>query len=155
TEIIGENTIWTNHELKTDEKKYPGNLITGTILREYKGDKQSRIDSMSDIAAAVEQLTGIPKKDLYKPMKVGGATQRTVFIPSDIWKFKDGQTKLTPYLTPEQKKLKEKIKAGEKKGEKIDLFFLRNQCDDVNVVYDAQDRGLLIKKGKKEYTWSD
>jgi len=155
-EIIGEDIIWRNHELKTGEKKYPGSIITGTILREYKGDKQSRIDSMSDIASAVGQLTGIPKKDLYKTLKVGGATQRIVFIPSDIWKFKDGQSKLTPYLTPEQKNLKEKIKAGEKKGEKIDLFFLRN-CDNTSVIYDAQESGLLIKNKDKdeEYTWSD
>jgi len=153
TETIGENMIWISHELKTaDEKKYPGDLITGTILREYKADKQSKIDSMSDIAAAVEQQTGIRKKDLYKPMWVGGATQRTVFIPSDIWKFKAGQINLKPHLTREQKKMKEKIKAGEKKGEKIDMFFLRSSFD-AKIIYDAQDSGLLIKKGDKEYTW--
>lgn len=67
------------------------------------------------IANAIEQITGIPKDCLYRPLSLGGDTQRTVFIPSDIWKFKDGQHALKISLTDDEKKLKDAIIAGEKK----------------------------------------
>ncbi len=153
-EIVGEDIIWTNATLDVSEKSYPGDAITGVILREYKGDKQAKIDSLSDIAKAIEQLTGIPLKSLYKPWKIGGKTQRAVFIPSDIWKFKDGQTKLKDGITSEQKKLKETISVGEQEGLTIDDEFLHDHFD-ANVMYDAIENGLLIKKNDKEYTWRD
>lgn len=71
------------------EKRYYGKLITTSILWEYRRNKQTKINTLIELAVAIEQLTGISKKFLYQHWEIAGKMQGAVFIPTSvIWKFK-------------------------------------------------------------------
>jgi hypothetical protein len=174
SEIIGEDIIWTGTKtIEHGDKKYKGDVVTGAILREYKGDRQSKIDSLSDIAKVIEQQTGIPKDTLYKRWYIGENTRWGVFTPVDIWKFKGSQTDIEEYdeekidgeqgknkniLEAEERKnvflneIKQKIRDSRKAGYKIDDDFLYKNFDN-NVINGALASDLIIKKDDKEYYW--
>ena len=84
-EIIGINKIWTAKRFEFGGEEYAGDVITNAVLREYKKDKESKIDSLADIAKTVAMKTGISKDVLLKSWDFGGTTKWGVFIPSDIW----------------------------------------------------------------------
>ncbi len=171
-EIAGEDVIWKKYEIKPKYidkernrketgKRLQGCLITKSIMYSYKKDQGAKIDSLRDIANAIGQLTGIRKEDLYRQLRVGGGVQWTVFIPSDIWKYKDGQTKLSDGqiklgtgITQVQKEMKEYIGIGKHAGYVIDDEYLHKKFD-AETIYDALESGLLIKNDDKEYVWRD
>ena len=70
-------------------------MITKPILREYKKDKDSKIDNLADIAKAVTHFTGLPKKEILKVWNIGNDTKWGVFIPNDIWKYKEVSSELS------------------------------------------------------------
>jgi len=160
--IVGKGEIWTDGKtIEHGKKTYEGEVITGTVLREYKADKQAKIDSLPDVAKAVEQKTGIPKAKLLKPWDIEGNTRWAVFIPKDIWKFKDGQTDLAEAeqskedpLHDKLQKMKKDIEANRKAGYKIDDNFLYANFDS-STIEGAFRSKLLIKLPTGEYQWSN
>jgi len=80
----GEEVLWSKKTLEYKGELYYGDAITGAILREYKKEKGSKIDSLADIAKSLTLHTGIPKKELLKGWRVGKKNKWCVFVPYDL-----------------------------------------------------------------------
>ncbi len=68
-------------------------------MREYKKDKDSKIDNLADIAKTVTHLTGMPKEEIHEHWNIGNDTKWGVFIPNNIWKYKAVSSKLSGFIT--------------------------------------------------------
>ena len=93
--VKGEGEIFAkNKTIVHGGKVYDGFIITSPVLREYKLQKNSKIDNLGDIAKAVENITGIPKDKSLKIWNIGKDTKQAVFIPNDIWKYNEINSEL-------------------------------------------------------------
>ena len=80
----GEDIVWSEKTLEYNGELYQGDAITGAILREYKKEKGSKIDSLADIAKTLTLHTGIPRKELLKGWRIGDKNKWCVFVPYEL-----------------------------------------------------------------------
>ncbi len=54
---LGKGEIWEEKPLEYGGKTYEGEAITKTILREYKKERDTTVDSLTDIAKTIQSIT--------------------------------------------------------------------------------------------------
>lgn len=79
--IKGKEKIWDEKTIEVDGEKIDGDVITNSILREYKRDKGD-IETLSDLAKGISLRYGLPYTSLYKVWKIGRKSVKGVFIPN-------------------------------------------------------------------------
>ena len=82
---LGKGEIWEEKTLEYGGKTYEGEAITKTILREYKKERDTTVDSLTDIAKTIQSITGIPLDILAKNRNLGAKTDWTIFLPNNLW----------------------------------------------------------------------
>ena len=167
----GIGVLWDEKTLEYKGEIHYGNVITGAILREYKKEKESKIDSLADIAKAITLHTGIPKIEILKGWRIGEKNKWCVFVPYDIDQPTRKEKRLDEYSNQEDGEDESTqsddiqrieryildVSKDNEADEKAFVLFLKNvMCkkDPEKYLQELFDHGIITcyKKGKISFT---
>jgi len=147
----GIGVLWDEKTLDWKGEIHYGDVITGAILREYKKEKESKIDSLADIAKSITLHTGIPKIEILKGWRIGKKNRWCVFVPYDLEQPTRKEKKLDEY-DDKQEDEKSKLTLSN------DVQRIKKYIYDVNKNNEVDEKAfcmfiknILCKKNPEEY----